>query len=334
MKPDIPSIIVIAGPTGVGKTAFSLAAAEALNAEIVSIDSVQVYRGLDIGSAKATAAERERVPHHLIDIFDPDEDCNVADYMAMAHEAITEIHGRGRHVICTGGTNLYMRVLVHGIFDAPEPDPAIRAQHKAFAAEHGIPALHQQLTEIDAELAERIHENDLVRISRGLEVHAQTGRKLSELQDEHRFATPNYAALKLGFNRPREELYERINHRVDAMMQAGFLDEYKRLIATYDPSLKPLQSLGYRHMGLHVNEGQPLDEVIELLKRDTRRFAKQQVSWLRSEEGLVWALAPLMHDATIPAVVLDDLKKHLDGTLNGPPDWVSSDSEVLKDVPS
>lgn len=306
-------VLVVCGPTGVGKTAFALAAAEALDAEILSIDSLQVYRGLDIGTAKATVEERARVPHHLIDILEADQEFNVADFMAASDAAVAEIRSRGKNVVAVGGTNLYVRVFSHGIFEAPAPDAAIRERHKAFAAEHGVAALHAQLAQIDPDLATRLGENDLVRVSRGLEIFEQTGRRLSDLQEEHRFATPRHRVLKVGLNRGREELYRRIDDRVDLMFAQGFEEEYDRLTSRFDRGLKPLMSLGYRHLGLHRFDGMGFDEMVTLFKRDTRRFAKQQVSWLRSEEGLRWALAPQVVDGRIPAPVLEDLRRFYDG---------------------
>lgn len=308
-------LVVIGGPTGVGKTALSLALAEELDAEIVSVDSLQVYRHLDIGTAKASEAERECVPHHLIDILNPDQECNVADFMKRAHDAIAEIHSRGKRVIAVGGTNLYIRVLVHGIFDAPPPDEELRKEHRKRADAEGSEVLHAELAEVDKVLSERVHPNDLVRISRGLEVYAQTGRPLSELQDEHRFKTPNYRALKLMLNRPREQLYARIDSRVDKMFELGIEDEYRFVVQElgYDYRLKPLQALGYRHLGQHFYEGLERDEMVRLFKRDTRRFAKQQVSWLRSERGVRWAKAPVVEDGRVPADVLADVLEFFEG---------------------
>lgn len=319
-------ILVIGGPTGVGKSSFALRLALELNAEIVSVDSLQVYRHLDIGTAKVSEADRERVPHHLVDILDPDEECNVADFMDRAHDAIHRILSRDRPVIAVGGTNLYQRVLVHGIFDAPEPDEAIRERHRERAKLEGRQSLHDELRAVDPDLADRVHPNDLVRVSRGLEIFEQTGRPLSVLQEEHRFKTPNYRALKLMLNRPRQELYDRIDARVDRMLERGIEAEYRRVVEElgYDPTLKPLQALGYRHLGMHLYDGVDREEMVRLFKRDTRRFAKQQVSWLRSEQNVRWALATDVAGDTIPAAVLDDVRVHLSG---GQPSltWTSPD---------
>lgn len=258
----------------------------------MSIDSVQIYRGLDIGSAKPSPSERARVRHHLIDELDPDEDCNVADFADRALTAIADITARGNVPIAVGGTNLYVRVLVHGIFDAPPPSEAIRTRHQQEAAERGVPHMHERLAEIDPDLAARVHHNDFVRISRGLEVFELTGRPLSEHHREHAFKEPNVDALKIALNRPRDELYDRINERVDAMLREGFEAEVAALMdAGYGLDLKPMQSLGYRHVGAMITGEWERDEAVATLKRDTRRFAKQQLSWLRSEPGVVWARA-------------------------------------------
>lgn len=310
----LPRIIVLGGPTAVGKTRFSLALAEAFGAEIVNYDSVQLYRHLDIGTAKPSAEERGRVPHHLFDVLDPDQPSNVADYMAMAHAAIAEIVGRGKIPLLVGGTGMYARILVHGIFEAPPADPKIRARHRALVAKHGNAHLHAMLAEVDAELADKFHENDIIRVSRGLEIFEQTGKALSVHQREHRFKEPNYDALKIGLLRPRAELYERINQRVDQMMARGLLAEYKGLITRgFDRRLKPLQSLGYRQMQEHLFGGVSLEDAVEDMKVSTRRYAKQQISWFRKEPGLHWALAPILQDGQLPQQVREDIDAFVTG---------------------
>jgi tRNA dimethylallyltransferase len=310
----LPKILVVAGPTAVGKTSLSLEVAERLGGEIVNSDSVQLYRHLDIGTAKPSEAERTRVPHHLFDVLDPDEESNVSDFLEMAGEAIEDILGRGKLPILVGGTGMYVRILVHGLFEAPPPDEALREEHRAIAADKGRAFLHDKLAEVDPTLAERVHPNDLVRISRGLEVYAQTGKPLSVHQREHRFQAPNYDALKIALLRPRDELYERINQRVDLMMEQGLLEEYESLIARgYDRGLKPLQSLGYRQMGEHIFDDVPIDQAVEGMKRQTRRYAKQQIGWFRGEPNIHWALAPLARDGELPAEVLGDVESFFRG---------------------
>lgn len=308
----LPKILVVAGPTAVGKTSFSLEVAERLGGEIVNYDSVQLYRHLDIGTAKPTEAERARVPHHLFDVLDPDQESNVADYLEMAGEAIADISGRGKLPILVGGTGMYVRILVHGLFEAPPPDEALREEHRAIAEEKGRSFLHDRLAEVDPTLAERVHPNDLVRISRGLEVFAQTGKPLSVHQREHRFKAPNFDALKIALLRPREELYARINERVDLMMEQGLLEEYESLIARgYDRQLKPLQSLGYRQMGEHIFDDVSIDQAVEEMKSQTRRYAKQQIGWFRGEPNIHWALAPLERGGELPKAVLTDVETFL-----------------------
>lgn len=295
---ELERLVIVCGPTAVGKSSFAFDLAKRVGGELVSIDSVQLYRGLDIGTAKPSAAERDEVRHHLIDVLDPATDHNVAEFMELAHEAIADIRSRGKVPIAVGGTNLYVRVLVHGIFDAPQPDEELRAEHRAFAEREGRQALHDRLAEVDPVLADKIHPNDVVRVSRGLEVFALTGKALSAHQEEHAFQTPNYDALKLAFRRDRDELYERIGARVDAMLERGLVEEWRELVASgVSPTAKPMESLGYRHIGMIERGEVEHDEGIRLLKRDTRRFAKQQLSWLRSEEGVEWFEFPEERDA-------------------------------------
>lgn len=310
---ELPRVVFVAGPTAVGKSSLAMGLAQRLDGELVSIDSVQIYRGLDIGTAKPSPEERRRVRHHLVDELEPEEECNVAEFAQRAWTAIADIRERGKVAIAVGGTNLYVRVLVHGIFSAPPPDPAIRARHQEAAAARGVAALHEELAKVDPALADRVHHNDLVRISRGLEVFELTGRRLSGLQDEHAFKTPVLHAMKIALNRPREELYERINARVDAMMAAGLREEHAALVEHHSAECKPLQALGYRHMDL-VRRGElRLEEAVDLLKRDTRRFAKQQLGWLRSEPDVAWGPADLPLER-----VVSDARRFFEG---GKPGW-------------
>lgn len=310
----LPKIVVIAGPTAVGKTNLALTIAEELGGEIVNYDSVQLYRKLDIGTAKPSEAERERVVHHLVDVLDPDEESNVADYVDMAGRAIADVLERDKIPVLVGGTGMYERILVHGLFEAPPPDEDIRARHRQIAEDKGRAHLHEMLAEVDPELAERVHPNDVVRTSRGLEVYEQTGKPLSVHQREHRFKKPNYDALKIALLRPREELYARINRRAEQMIEQGLLAEYEALIAEgYDRQLKPLQSLGYRQMGEHLFDGVPLDEALTEMKAQTRRYAKQQIGWFRGEPNIHWALAPLERDGELPAEVLGDVEAFFAG---------------------
>ncbi|TXD38551.1 tRNA (adenosine(37)-N6)-dimethylallyltransferase MiaA [Lujinxingia vulgaris] len=307
-------VVALVGPTGVGKTALSLELAEALDAEIISVDSLQVYRHLDIGTAKASKEERVRVPHHLIDVVEPDAEFNAADFQKAASEAIASIVARGKVPLLVGGTGLYLRLLVHGLFEAPPPSEALRARYREIADARGIEVLFERLQEVDPELATRVNANDFIRVTRGLEIFDQTGTPLSEHQRAHRFKAPNYHALKIALIRPREELYERINTRVEQMIAGGLIDEYRNLMERgYGPEHKPMQSLGYRQVGEHLLEGRNLDDAIHEIKQQTRRYAKQQISWFRSEPQTHWAMAPVLREGRIPPQVLHDVRGFVEG---------------------
>ena len=319
-------VVAIVGPTGVGKTELSLTLAGRLDAELISADSLQVYRYLDIGTAKVSRCERERIPHHLIDVVDPDESFNAEDFRQRAAAAIAELRDRDKVPILVGGTGLYVRLLVHGIFDAPEPSEELRAKYRRQARQHGEDFLYRRLRQLDPELADRVHPNDLVRVTRGLEIYDQTGKPLSKHQREHRFSRPHYHALKIALIRPREELYGRINRRVNAMMDSGLEEEYRGLIEMgYERDLKPLMSLGYRQMGELVFDDRPRDEAVEDIKRQTRRYAKQQISWFRSEPQTHWAMAPVLRDGQIPQQVVDDIECFLECGTVGELEWARVD---------
>ncbi len=316
-----PSIALILGPTGVGKSSLAIQLALRLNAEIVSADSIQVYKDVDIGSAKPNADDLERVPHHLIDVLDLDEAFDVARFVTLADAAIKEIHSRGKRVLVVGGTNLYIRGLLHGIFDAPPADLAIREQHKVFAKESGIPALHKKLAAVDTISAERIHENDLIRISRALEVLELTGKTITEHHAGHKFAEERYRSQKVVVFRPRDELYNRINSRVDFMISEGVFDEYDALLERgVSRENKALNSIGYRHARM-LHEGVEREEAIRLYKRDTRRFAKNQISWLRGEDA--WWYHSKETDL---ASVHQDLERFFKGE-DVDPDWLMGAAE-------
>ncbi len=325
--PDLPRILVIGGPTAVGKSTFALRVAEAIDGEIVGADSVQIYRHVDIGTAKPDDEARRRVPHHLIDELELDEHFDVGRYVRRAREVIAEIRGRGKRPIVVGGTGLYLRLLVHGIFEAPESDDAIREKYERLADELGLEALYERLEEVDPELAAKIDPSDGARIRRGLEVYEQTGEPLSVQQREHSFSDPNFYPLKIGLIRPRDEIHERIDTRFDRMMQEGLLEEYRAIREQgYDPELKPLQALGYRQLGEHLDGELPLEEAVREAKTRTRRYAKRQISWLRSEPGLEWAMAPVADEhGELPERVVADIRAFFQG---GEPEleWAGIDS--------
>lgn len=286
---DKISLAVITGPTGVGKTGLSLRLARRFDAEIISADSVQVYRLLDIGSAKPSAGERREVPHHMIDVADPDEDFDAARYRAMALDRCREIIRRGKRVLVVGGTGLYIKALLKGLFPAPPVSLKVRERLKEEAREAGPAHMHERLAAVDPESAERIHPNDTYRIVRALEVFELTKQPLSHFQNQHRFRTGPFRSIMIGLTIERKTLYERIDERVDQMMRDGFVEEVQRLLRMgYGPDLKSMQSIGYRHLVRYARGETSLEEAVDTLKRDTRRFAKRQYTWFRGQPDLEW----------------------------------------------
>ncbi len=284
-----PRIIVITGPTASGKTSVAVKVALLCGAELVGADSMQVYRGLDIGTAKPTSEELRGVRHHLIDVADPDESFDAARFARLADRAIEDICSRGAKALVVGGTGLYIRVLLHGLHRAPPPSPEVREKITKRADADGWPALHTELAVCDPQAAARLHPNDGVRILRALEVFEASGVPLSEWQQQHGFQRRRYPALCVGIQRPREELNQRINTRVEQMMSAGFLGEVEGLMARgYGPELKPMQGLGYRRLASHLAGEMGLEEAVESTRTDTRRFAKRQMTWFKREPDLAW----------------------------------------------
>jgi len=279
----------IVGPTGSGKTAIAMAVAERLGAEIVNADSRQLYLGMDIGTAKPSAEERRRVPHHLIDVRTPDRPLDVAEFVAMARAAIFDINQGGRRALVVGGSGFYLRALRGGIFSGPAASLEIRAEFEQIAAERGIPFLHDELMKIDPPSASRIQRNDLYRIVRALEVHRITGIPISVHQERHRFAEREFDALTIALEVPRAQLYAGIDARFDAMIADGFVDEVRGLIgAGYSPERPPLSTIGYRELSAFVRGEMTLEAAVELAKRKTRQFAKRQLTWFRNEPEVTW----------------------------------------------
>jgi tRNA dimethylallyltransferase len=284
-----PKIVIILGPTAVGKTELTLALAQTINAEIVNADSQQVYRFLDIGTSKPPKAERERVPHHLIDVVNPDEEFNAAIYRQLASARIDEILKRGAPAFVCGGTGLYLKALIGGLFAGPGRDSELRAKLDRELAESGLTSLYHRLIAVDPSANTNIHPNDRQRIIRALEVYQSTGRPLSAWQNEHRFHEQFYEVLKIGLERERSELYDLINERTESMIRTGLLDEVRVLVARgYGLDLKPLRSVGYRQMGEVIQTVKKLPEALEEMKQETRRLAKRQLTWFRSDPEIRW----------------------------------------------
>lgn len=288
--------LILTGPTACGKTALALELCARVGGEVVALDSMTVYRGMSIGTAKPSAAERARVPHHLIDVLDPWDSLTVAWWLERATEACADIVARGKRPIFVGGTPFYLKALLHGLFDGPPADAALRAQLEAEAASVGNEALHARLREVDAKTAARLHPNDVRRVVRALEVFALTGKPISDWQqswDTPAFASetgapPPAAIPAVVLELPREVLYDRINRRVGAMLEAGWVDEVRALRALPHPlSREARQALGYGELLAWLGTGGALDEVADLIRTRTRQFAKRQLTWFRHLPSLV-----------------------------------------------
>ena len=283
-----PRVAALVGATATGKTAVALALAAGLRAEIVNADSLQVYRELDIGTAKPSAEERAQVPHHLIDVADPPESYDAARYCREGRAVLDDLTRRGVPPLVVGGTGLYLKALLRGLFAEGEAAPGVRERVRQELASLGLPVLYARLIHLDPATASRLHPHDTYRIVRALEVIAATGRPMSEFIAAHRFQDAPYAVLNLGLKLDREELYRRIELRVELMLEAGWLDEVEGLLRRYPPTLKPLQALGYRHLINYLTGRWSWDEALTLLARDTRRYAKRQFTWFGSDPSVRW----------------------------------------------
>ena len=298
---NIP-LLVITGPTASGKTGIAIELAKQFGFELIGADSMQVYRGMDIGTDTPTPAQLEGVSHHLIDVVDPGEEYDAARFAKDADAVIADIHKRGKRALVVGGTGLYLRVLLKGLQSGPPPNPELRAELNDKAAKEGWPALHAKLKIMDPEAYERLHPNDGVRIVRAMEVYLQTGKPLSEWQKQHGFSKTRYPHRVIGIQRPKEELNARINVRVDEMFQHGLVDEVKTLRENgVDSGLKPMQALGYKPVNEYLEGALSLEEAIETTKTTTRRFAKRQRTWFKKEEDIVWV--PPDVEAVIEAAI-------------------------------
>jgi len=283
-------LLVITGPTATGKSEAAVQVAQAVGGEVVSADSMMVYRHMDIGTAKPTREEMRGIPHHLISIIEPDQDYSVAVFQKQAREVIADIQSRGKLPILAGGTGLYIRAVIDRYdFTGACRDESLRAGLLKEVERCGFESLHRRLAEVDRESAARLHPRDVRRVIRALEVYYLTGKPLSSYQKAKEFAEPLYNLLIFGLTMERELLYRRIEQRVDAMIKVGLVEEVEGLLnAGYSTGLTSMQGLGYKEMALYLTGEVSLPRAIELLKRNTRRFAKRQLTWFRRDERIRW----------------------------------------------
>ncbi len=287
------TLVVVCGPTAGGKTALALQLAEQCELEVISADSRQVYRGMDIGTAKATVEERSKVRHHLIDMVDPDEDFTASDFMRQGRAALQDIVGRRRLPLVVGGTGLYIEALLRGLVDAPGADPALRQELAEAELKDGPGSLHARLQAVDPVIAARLTPMDQVRIIRALEVFYQSGQRLSDLQARHAAVQSPFRVLTIGLTSQRDLLYERIDGRVDTMMEAGLLQEAEALLGLgYSPELKALNTIGYRESINHLLGNVSLQDTISLIQRNSRRYAKRQLTWFGKHKEIIWLDSP------------------------------------------
>ncbi len=304
-----PLLVAIVGPTGSGKTALSLALAERFNGEIVNCDSVAIYRDLEIGTAKPTVEERRRVPHHLFDVISPSEYCTAGDYARRARAVIREISSRGKLPIVVGGTGLYLRALLEGLFSGPPRSEEMRARLRKIGARKGAPYLHRILRRLDPNAAAAIHPNDAPKTIRALEVCLAVREKMSEMWRRGRDPLTGFRILRIGLNPDRNALYTRINERARRMFESGLMEETARLRDTYGESAWPLSALGYRQ-GLQLLRGE-IDRKLAVwaAQQAHRNYAKRQLTWFRREPGVRW-LQGFGDDPGIIAEAIALVEKH------------------------
>lgn len=283
-------LVILTGPTAVGKSELSLSLAKAIDGEIISADSMQVYRGMDVGSAKLMPSEQQGVPHHLLDILDPEEEFNVVLFQRLAAQAVRDICQRGHIPIVTGGTGFYIQALLYDIdFTENDEDTSFRSGLKDLAAKEGADVLYQRLLAVDPKACETIHKNNVKRVIRALEFYEKTGQRISEHNESQRQNQSPYRFAYFVLNDERSALYSRIDRRVDQMLENGLEAEVRRLAAQgCTKDLVSMQGLGYKEMLAYLNGELSLEEAVYIIKRDTRHFAKRQLTWFRRERDVIW----------------------------------------------
>ena len=287
------NLVIVAGPTAAGKTELAVRLAGRFDGEIVNADSMQLYRGMEIGTAKPSPEVRRMVPHHLLDVLEPDQPFSASDFRQEAMKVIADIHRRGKRVFVAGGTGLYIKALLHGLVDSPGGDEALREELEEVARTRGNEALLRQLAEVDPESARRLHPNDRVRIIRALEVYHLSGSPISRFRSEHAFGGDYYQVLKFGIRVEREELYNRINRRVERMLEDGLVEEVRALMARgFDSGAKTMRAIGYKEIYAFLTGDCTLDETVRLIKQNTRHYAKRQETWFKREPEIIWVEYP------------------------------------------
>lgn len=302
-------VIVLAGPTATGKTDLAIELALLVGGEVISADSAQVYRYMDIGTAKPTLEEQRGIPHHMIDIVYPDEAFSVAQYKSMAEAAIRDILSRGKVPIVAGGTGLYISSLVYNIqFSETINDWAFRERMKALAEQFGPEYLHNRLKEVDPVSAQKIHPNNVKRVIRALEVYETTGRPISEHQAQSRTKPPEFEYLLFGLTMERQRLYERIEKRTDIMMEKGLADEVAKILGMgYSRDLVSLQAIGYKEIAAAIYGECSMDEAVQQIKLNTRHLAKRQITWFNGMEGLKWLDTQVLDRRAMLKILADAL---------------------------
>ena len=296
-------VVVIVGPTAVGKSRIAVEVAKAFETDVLTADSRQVYRGMDVGTDKPASEERQAVPHRLIDLVDPDESFNAGLYRRRAIDEIERLYRDCRLPLVVGGTGLYVRTLLKGLCDAPQADPIMREALRQEAEDQGYDRLYARLVDVDPVIAARLHPRDESKVIRALEVYQLSGRRMSEFQQEHGFAERPFAALMIGLNRDRDMLYRRIEGRIDWQLAHGLIEETKQLLAQgYQRDSAAMKGLGYRQVAEHLAGEYDAAEMVRRFKRDTRHFSKRQMTWFRKEPGIQWLMIeesePVQHTTT------------------------------------
>jgi tRNA dimethylallyltransferase len=307
-----PLLVVVLGPTGSGKTSLSLALGEGFQGEIVNCDSVAMYREFEVGTAKPNLAERTRVPHHLLDFVEPTGYITAGEYARIARDVLDEIKNREKLPIVVGGTGLYLRALLEGLFSGPQRSERLRERLRERATQKGSRYLHDVLKHLDAAAAGRIHSNDVPKMIRAIEVCLMSRRKMTEMWEQGRQSLQGFRILRLGLNPGREVLYERINHRAASMFDSGLMEETRRLLEKYGDSARPLQSLGYRQAMQQIRGEIGNAAAVQAAQQAHRKYAKRQMTWFRREPDVAW-LNGFGDDKKVQAAAMELVKKHHPG---------------------